>query len=455
MAEIINGIFDKDGTLKENVTPDQIDAAYDKLINTSNLTSLKPDTIHISQLANNISKMKIDNPEDTKLSDEQVEEIAEYIENNTDNHVLQQAKEDAENSDLTDEARKASVAINPVTGTAMMADDFDPDDDSIRSIEDLIMNDYGIDINDFDMDVFVTKYAIGTFFAINTDALELSGITDDVVKEVNKVVDKFKVFKITGKKFSFFNAMPQPIKDQIIKLLGTNQLTVTGNTSKEARNYATACLMNAIIEVNVGEAIQDDLNQSIAKMNKELSQDNMWGETRRYFSEDLNELIAKLDEAECTEQAERGRAVQKSFVQACTYEDLFNEIRMGKLKYRKIDLEDFDKTCKKFNARYETSTNVITDVAQVWPALCRNDKIEGTPELYKEFICLFIAYCKKHNLDPNNIIQHTFMYYFIQNIITLEFYNPDNKEDVKFHDDIVANIQRVIDYLSQKDFDSI
>lgn len=442
MAEIINGIFDKDGTLKENVTPEQIDAAYDKLMAA---TDIKADNVNIS----------IDNPEDLKLSDEQAEEIAEYIEKNTDDSILQQAKEDAENSELEDEAKKASVAINPVTGTAMMADDFDPDDESIRSIEDLIMNDCGIDINDFDMDVFVSKYAIATFFAIDTDALELNGITDDVVKEVNKVVDKFKDFKVTGKKFSFFNAMPQAIKDQIIKLLGTNQLTVTGNTTKEARNYASACLMNAIIEVNVGEAIQDDLNQSIAKMNKELSQDNMWGETRRYFSEDLNELIPKLEADGCTEQAERARAVQRSFVQSCTYEEMFNEIKMGKLKYRKIDLEDFDKTCKKFNAQYETSTNVITDVAQVWPALCRNDKIDGTTEIYKEFICLFIAYCKKHNLDPNNIVQHTFMYYFIQNIVTLEFYNPDNEEDVKFHDDIVANIQRVINYLSQKDFDSI
>ena len=61
MAEIINGIFDKDGTLKENVTPDQIDAAYDKLINASNLSSLKADSIHISQVENNISEMKIDN----------------------------------------------------------------------------------------------------------------------------------------------------------------------------------------------------------------------------------------------------------------------------------------------------------------------------------------------------------------------------------------------------------
>ena len=125
MAEIINGIFDKDGTLKENVTSRQIDAAYDKLMAA---TDIKADNTNIN----------IDNPEDLKLSDEQAEEIAEYIEKNTDDSILQQAKEDAENSELEDEAKKASVAINPVTGTAMMADDFDPDDESIRSIEDLI-----------------------------------------------------------------------------------------------------------------------------------------------------------------------------------------------------------------------------------------------------------------------------------------------------------------------------
>lgn len=193
MAEIINGIFDENGNVKENVTPKQIDDAYDKLMNATDITAsgIKTDNVN----------MQIDNPENLKLSDEQVDEIANFIEENTHDDILKKAKEDAENSDLTDEAKKASVAINPITGTAMMEEEFDPDDDSIRSIEDLIMNDYGIDVNDFDMDVFVSKYAIATFFAINTDALELNGITDEVVKEVNKVVDKFKVFKITGKNF--------------------------------------------------------------------------------------------------------------------------------------------------------------------------------------------------------------------------------------------------------------
>ena len=47
------------------------------------------------------------------------------------------------------------------------------------------------------------------------------------------------------------------------------------------------------------------------------------------------------------------------------------------------------------------------------------------------------------------------MYYFIQNIITLEYYNPDNEKDVEFHDQLVNNINQITDYLSQKDPDSI
>ena len=128
MAEIINGIFDENGNVKENVTPKQIDDAYDKLMNATDITAsgIKADEVN----------MQIDNPENLKLSDEQVDEIADFIEENTHDDILKKAKEDAENSDLTDEAKKASVAINPVTGTAMMEEEFDPDDDSIRSIED-------------------------------------------------------------------------------------------------------------------------------------------------------------------------------------------------------------------------------------------------------------------------------------------------------------------------------
>lgn len=411
-----------------------IDEAYDRLLNSS--------------------------PEDiqkNKLSDEEVESIAKAIDETAteSNALLNAAKEEAANSDLKDTASLVTVNINPVSGVAMGVEDFDPSNDSIKSFEELLEENDIPNMTEMDMDIFITKYAIASFFAIDTDALENNGITDEVVKKVNEVVERFELSKKTGKKFSYYNAMPDIIKEKITMYNGPQQAMMTSAIGKEGRNYIAAALMNAIIDVNVGDALQNDLNKSIASMNKELSQDNMWGETRRYFSEELPELIVKLKEANSLEQAERAEKVIESFNQACTYDELFNEIKSGKLKYRHIDLEDFPKACKNFNSQYEKSNNVITDVAQIYPALCRNTNLTGNPDLYKEFICLFMAYCKKHNFKADNIIEHTYMYYFIQNIITLEYYNPDNEKDVEFHDQLVNNINRITDYLSQKDPDSI
>ena len=427
MVEVKN-LFNENGNVKEGVTEEEINEAYDSLLDSY-----------------------------SKLTDNEIDEIADSLDEEaaSTDKTMKLAKEQAANSDLKDSSKIESVVLNPITGTAMTTEEVNLDDDSVQSIEDLIMNDNAYDINDIDMDLFISKYAISSFFAIDPDALEKNGITDDIIKEVNTVVEKFKEYKKIDKKFSYYNAMPQPIKDQIIRFGGTNQLNMVGNMGKEARNYIAACMMNGIIECNAGEAIADDLNRSIAKMNKELSQDDMWGETRRYFSEDLTKMIAELEANGQTEQAERGKAVKESFVQSCTYKNMFDEIKSGKLKYKHIELEKFEKTCEDFNLQYKNSSNVITDVAQVLPALLRNTNITGSELLYKEFICLFIRYCRNHNLDSNNIVDHTFMYYFIQNIITLEFYNPSNESDVKFHDGIVNNIQRIIDYLSQKDADAI
>lgn len=411
-----------------------IDEAYERLLNTSPEDMMK-----------------------NKLSDEEVEAISKEVEETAthSDELLTAAREEAANSDLKDTPATVTASINPISGAVMGVEDFDPNDESIKSFEELLEDNDIPNMSDIDMDVFISKYAIASFFAIDTDALEANGITDEVVKKVNEVVERFKLSKKTGKKFSYYNAMPDIIKEKITMYNGPQQAMMTSAIGKEGRNYIAAALMNAIIEVNVGDALQNDLNKSIASMNKELSQDNMWGETRRYFSEELPELIVKLKDANSLEQAERAEKVIESFNQACTYEDLFNEIKSGKLKYRHIDMEDFDKTCKNFNAQYEKSNNVITDVAQVYPALCRNTNLTGNQDLYKEFICLFIAYCRKHNLKADNIVEHTYMYYFIQNIITLEYYNPDNEKDVEFHNQLVNNINQVTDYLFQKDPDSI
>lgn len=408
-----------------------IDEVYEKVMNMSTMDTTMEERL------------------DKKLTDDEINIIMEAIGEVPVDEALAEAKQSAITSDLKDTAVTASVTLDPDTGKPKMVDEVDLDDENIKSFEELLDSE-GIELPDVDIDKMIMKYAICTFFAIdNTDeALELNGITDEVMDQVSKIIEKFELYKKTGKKFSYYNAMPDAIKTQIERFQGSNALNAVGNMNREARNYITACFMNSIIECNVGEVLADDLNKSIAKMNKELAEDDAWGETRRYFSEDLPQLIAGLEKDGEMEKAEKGRHVLASFKESCEHNLLIEAIPT--LKIRHIDLEEFEKYCESFNDLYKDNTYQITDITQAYATLCRCKHFDADEDTYKEVIGYFIEYTKKNKLDPNNIVDHTYMYYFIQNIVTLDFFNPNNEDDVKFHAMLIDNLNKLIDTVKAK-----
>lgn len=397
-----------------------------------------------------INMPPMDNNTENKLSDQDMKDIMEAIDEIPSDDTLAEAKQAAISSDLKDTAVTAEVIYNPETGKPMVTNEIDLEDENIKSFEDLLDSE-GIDIPDVDIDKMIMKYAICSFFAIdNTDeALANAGITDEVMDKVNEIIEKFKEYKKIGKKFSYYNAMPDPIKDLISRFQGSNALSLVGNTNKEARNYITGCFMNSIIEYNVGDVLADDLNKSIAKMNKELAEDDAWGETRKYFTIELPELISSLEKDGETEKAQKGRLTIASFNEACEHNLLCEAI--PKLKIRHIDMEEFDKYCESFNDLYKNNTYQITDIHVAYDMLCKSTYFEEDEEVYKKIIGYFIEYTRKNKLDPNNIIDHVYMYYFIQNIITLDFYNPNNEEDVVFHNMLVENLNKLISVIKFKD----
>lgn len=391
-----------------------------------------------------LSAAEITESEKLKLTDEQVDEILSAIDGCTDDDLMVNAKKAAESSDLKDEAVVASINIDTVTGKPVSVDEVDLDDENIKSFEEYLDTE-GINIPDVDIDKMVAKFAIAQFFAIDNteEALENNGVADEAIDKVYEIIEKYKIYQKTGKKFSYYNAMPDSIKSLIERFQGANALKMVGNMNREARNYIAACMMNAIIDCNVADVLTDDLNRSIAKMNKELQEDEAWGETRRYFSEDLPNLISGLEQDGEQEKADKGRLVIASFNEACNHELLCEAI--PSLKIRHIDMEDFEKYCESFNDMYKDNTYQITDISQAFASLCRSENFHEDTEVYKKLIGYFIAYVKKQKLDPNNIIDHTYMYYFIQNIITLDYYSRSNEDDVAFHNTLVDNIQKLID----------
>ena len=90
---------------------------------------------------------------------------------------------------------------------------------------------------------------------------------------------------------------------------------------------------------------------------------------------------------------------------------------------------------------------------------CLNVIIRHLTEFTKDqamMICL--AYCKYCcNMNPDNMAEHTFMYYFIRNIIAIDRINPRgrayhsiNAKDKTFYDTFVANLRECMNNLLER-----
>ena len=67
----------------------------------------------------------------------------------------------------------------------------------------------------------------------------------------------------------------------------------------------------------------------------------------------------------------------------------------------------------------------------------------------RKFLITFCKYCR--NFKPENIVEHTFMYYFIMNIRTLDIYNKDDEKDNEFYKKFINNIVSFIDLIIKKE----
>lgn len=390
------------------------------------------------------------------LSDEDVDLIASELDNLED-PIMAEAKEMASTPNLTDKEFEGVVSYNNETGVAMDVKEIDYN--NVVSFDELL-NSENVQLPDIDADLTITKIAISNFFALefSDEAFEKAGITDEVCKKLEEITEKYRILKITGKKFSYFNAMPDSIKSQIIMFHGVAAADLTGrNMLKTARNFIAASLMEHILVTKENETLTIDLEQAITKLNEklkndteELATDEEWSKvTWKYYLKTIPVQASLLESKGMVEEAEKYKKVIATFKETCTFKSLINDITNYKLKLRKIDLEDFDKYCESFNSQYAESEYTIHDVKLAYNTLCANPNIEGDEELYKYFIAYFIAYCSKYNFSTNNIYEHEFMYYFIWNIISANMYNKEDKEDVEFHNSYMRALQNALNIVKR------
>lgn len=385
------------------------------------------------------------------ITNDQINEVNDTIEKTLKDSINEKLMEGAieeAKKDHKGEVGTATIVTNPFTGKPMFITDEDGEDIHLQSFEEM-MDDDSIESMEIDESkVKITKDNVSKFITSTFgDKINISvSDMDSLITLANRVKN--------GEKFSYYASMPDSIKELINTTIGVEMGSKMGSFIKEGRNYIAGSLLQDIVNDATQDVAYNDLQKSIAAIKeegaKEIKRDKYWSDTKKYLLFGTIEKADKLREDGRIEQADKYEKVHDAFVESYMMTEMSDLYRRGKIRVREIDVEKFSKTCRNFNFKYQISTNVINDVTQTLVILDRHADKKFDIDIIKEFICAFIKYTDMKNMKADNIIDHTFMYNWIFNIITLDMYNENDEFSVEFHNQLINNINNFLSMIVER-----
>lgn len=351
---------------------------------------------------------------------------------NIENAILEN-DQDIPTREYTEEERTgfyntANVSVNTATGERMVLGT-DPEEYEYvtEELSDLITSDFSIELDD----ETIQKTMATNDFGMNFEDMAMFM---DVIKEY-KAND--------GKVSNLFNRLPESMRTQINNVVSQSAPVGSNANIKGAKNMVAKEIVNNFINDAEMNQIQVDLDKEIDKMVGDFSK-----EIAEIHQGSIYDKIEKLEHiAENESKDEESKNHILSIVDALK-ESFEMEIFKENIKYvkvKKFDIEKPNKVYDSFKFKYKDSKFTIQDPANL-PVIIANH----TDCLFVEALDLVLAFCKYcKNYNPSNIAQHTFMYYFIANIISLNITSP-HKEYDEFSQKIVDNLKECIELRKNK-----
>lgn len=383
---------------------------------------------------------------ENKISDEDIAKMSGLVEDNlTEDEILLRKLQNGEieyNLDLANsEDMTSNMTVNPFTGKPQsIGTPLSKGDNDLQKAFDLDGN-----IGDID-DLELTEESIKKAFTFGKYDTNIE--SEDIVVLLNLINRYQKNESIK------YNDLPLVIKKEITSVLtqGKNAM-YSGNVELKnqlAKSFIEGLVMDCI--QSEANTIFTDLKSSIDNYTKKELGDiySKSSVTQRDIMENKLLEIAKKIENEKPEDAKRLRDISKSFIESYTFEDMYRVFKdTGKLRVKKIELEKPSRVYNEFLHKYAKTKWSIGNVANLEPILDRHLPDYINMNEIRKFVMIFCKYCK--NFDPTNIKEHTFMYYFVTNIASLDIYNETNEEDKKFYDTLIRNIIYFIDLIERKE----
>ena len=265
-----------------------------------------------------------------------------------------------------------------------------------------------------------------------------------------------------GEKFNVYNSLPDIFRKAIDDTINASG----GNFDKNIKNvqsFTAEKVFKNLIDLyknkNYSTATMD-LDAMLAGFSK--SQDKLLADNANEAAEmafSMNELrTQEIDSAieRCKVEGKED-AIAKFEGIKNTLDEAYSLNKFSEycktVKIKKFDIEKPSRVYSYFINKYENHKYNINNIMDCPKILERHLVDISSTDLVK--LCL--AFCKyTMNMSPDNIEDHTFMYYFIRNIIMLDRVNPKgrlydsmNEKSKEFYDEFTANLRKCIANLAR------
>ena len=256
-------------------------------------------------------------------------------------------------------------------------------------------------------------------------------------EDMLKFIELIKTYQ-AGDEKNLFNRLPESLQKEITKSYFENSGGVDLKYYKKM--FAESIVESFIMESSI-DKIQIDFQDELKKC-----MDDIGDEIKEYYSDEVQNRIKKLrkvsDNIKDTDPDKSKTLLDIAGMIEESYElnILKNTLATRFFRIKPFELEKPEKIFKEFNYKYTNSLYNIHNISMV-PPILRNhfSEDEISDDQIMKFVIIFCKYTQ--NMKPTNIVEHSFMYYFIMNIISLSVFNHAETE---FYDNLLKNIKECI-----------
>lgn len=312
------------------------------------------------------------------------------------------------------ESEKKSVVIDPATGEyQQQLDDLGISKEMADMLElkpeDLL--DIPDSINDIDIpDDILTK----NIQENGIEDVELASQMMSLVKEYRKMGDPFRG------NVNWYKKLPEKIRTIIDKQCAE----VNNNSMGAKKTFAEAFIQDVVNDAGIDSIVYDMQKSMEEAFDTSGITEYILSESKTDFEKNMEATMERtrtaenIDEEKRSELLDKQQKVLDAFHDAYSYESFINAIKSGKVRVKPFDIHKYARWLKEFYNKYEGDTPfVIKDPSTMAPILKRFFP-EYSNDQCIAFVIAFIKFTR--NMNPNDVVDHTYMSYFIHNISQLD-----------------------------------